>query len=137
MNIYKMKHLKLYEDYNDSAVVLYHGTSKVNEIELLKNGWEPNKISSGSQQGDSRYLYLATTPENSCYYSAMKGNDKNVLEVTVPMNYLRVDPHDGIYNSVEEEIEKGTSLILIKPLNSSHFKKYTGSFSVTGCDFDD
>ena len=132
-----MKYLKLYEDFNDSVVVLYHGTSKENEEELLKNGWEPNKRSSGSQQGNPNYLYLATTPENAEWYSSMKGNTMNVLEVSVPVNYLRVDPHDGIYNTVEEEIEKGTSLILTKPLNASHFNKYTGSFSVTGCDFDD
>ena len=36
---------------NDDIVLLYHGTSQYNENLLLKNGWEPNKVSSGGQQG--------------------------------------------------------------------------------------
>ena len=129
-----MKYLKLYEEYNESSVILYHGTSKENEKELLKNGWMPNMKRSGSQQGDPQYLYLATSPENAVWYAAKKDNDMNVLEVIVPIDYLRVDPHDGIYGNVKEEIEKGTSLILTKPLDYSHFKKYNGKFSITGCD---
>jgi hypothetical protein len=122
----------------DEIVLLYHGTSQNNEKSLLKNGWSPNKFPSGGQQGNPSYLYLTLTPEMACGYAADKGNDKNVLEVKLPKSYLRVDPHDGLYHgNVDMELKQGISLICVKPLPSSSFTKYTGTFEVTGSFMDD
>jgi hypothetical protein len=137
-----MKYLETFslfcESINNDIVLLYHGTSQYSEQLLLKNGWEPNKFSSGGQQGNPAYLYLSLTPEMACGYAAEKGNDENVLEVRVPKSYLRVDPHDGMYHGdVDMELKQGVSLICIKPLDSSAFTKYTGTFSVTGSFMDD
>lgn len=125
---------------SDEIVLLYHGTSQHSENLLLKNGWKPNTFPSGGQQGNPSYLYLALTPEMACGYAAEKGNDENVLEVRVPKSYLRVDPHDGMYvieNDVDKELESGISLICTKPLPPTAFKKYTGTFSITGGFMDD
>jgi len=137
--------IKKYKDFinessNDDFVLLYHGSSKENEENLLKNGWQPNKVLSGSNQGNPNYLYLALSPESACYYAACKDNDKNVLEVRIPKSYLKVDPHDGMYHgNVDMELEHGVSLVCFKKLPSWAFNKYTGDFKVTGCDdfFDD
>jgi len=128
-----LKYKEFVKESLDNVVLLYHGTSQYSEQLLLKNGWSPNKFPSGGQQGNPSYLYLSLTPEMACGYAAEKENDKNVLEVRVPKSYLRVDPEDGMYHGdVDKELEQGISLICTKSLPSSVFKKYTGTFSITG-----
>lgn len=127
------------ENSDNDLITLYHGSSEYNEKALLENGWEPHKSTSGNQQGNPAYLYLTTTPESACWYACMKGNDKNVLEVTLPKSYLRVDPEDALWSPLSSDIDKElnrgeTNFVCIKPINKEAFKKYTGPFSVTGCD---
>lgn len=131
------KYLEFINESNE-IILLYHGSSEYGEKNLLENGWKPNKVSSGGQQGNPSYLYLTLTPDIACGYAAEKGNDKNVLEVRVPKSYLKVDPHDGMYHGdVDKELEHGISLICFKELLPSAFRKYTGTFSVTGGFMDD
>jgi hypothetical protein len=131
------KYLEFINESNE-MVLLYHGSSEYGEKKLLENGWKPNMVGSGSQQGNPEYLYLALTPEMACGYAAEKGNDENVLEVRVLKSYLRVDPHDGMYHGdVDKELKHGTSLICYKELPSLAFSKYTGKFSITGGFMDD
>lgn len=129
-------------------IKLYHGTSIESEILLLKNGWKPNQVSRGSQQGNPAYLYLSTTPESANWYACMKGNDGSVLEIYVAIEDLIVDPEDGLYTIpdepdkprlywVEKEIKHGGSLALINSIPANQFKKFNGKLTTTGCDQDD
>lgn len=103
----------------DAAVILYHGTTPENAERLLKNGWEPNIAPSGGNCGQARYLYLSTEFEDALWFSQQKGCDV-VLEVrNVPFEHLKVDPEDGVYDRLEEEMNQPTGLpgkvVLWKP----------------------
>lgn len=113
----------LLESTNDE-LVLYHGTSKESADNLLRSGWEPNKWSQGSQMGQKRFLYVTDVPENAQWYADEKDNGV-VLKITnVPKEYLRVDPEDGIFDTVDEELNNQlpANLVITKPLSSTHFE---------------
>lgn len=143
MNFYKISSQSI-----GDRVILYHGTSKDSEKLLLKNGWQPNKVSPGSQQGNPAYLYLSTSPETANWFACQKGNDGSVLMVSVMIKDLIVDPEDGLNAHrpekgkseeywVKKEISEGGSLALKTAIPAKQFKRFKGSLSVTGCDGDD
>lgn len=134
-----MKYLKKYEQYNEETFTMYHGTSVEGEKLLLANGWKPNQVSSGGQQGNPAYLYVCSNPECAEWYAADKGNGSSVLEIrNIPKSYLGIDPEDHLYTNLDKELENNSQFTIRKPLSAEHFSKYTGNFSIVrGDDFDD
>jgi hypothetical protein len=106
---------------------LYHGTTKENAESLLRSGWN-GYSGKGSNSGQSKYLYVTNVYDNALWYANQKG-DTTVLDVIVPLDYLEVDPEDGIGESVEDELLRTkklgfpANLIITKPLASSAFSK--------------
>lgn len=107
------------------VVTLFHGTCAENAKSLVKNGWQPNQVSAGGNAGQARYLYLSTGREDALWFAEEKGCDV-VLEVTVPMDALAVDPEDGIGETVEDEMNNKHGLpgklVLTHPLSAEHFR---------------
>jgi hypothetical protein len=91
------------------VVTLYHGTSDARAATLLRNGWEPLSGSAGGQQGQTRFLYLTTTPENARWYAREKGSSR-VLRVIVPRAYIALDPEDAASDSVDGELNLPSGL---------------------------
>jgi len=89
----------------DPSIVLYHGTTEDAAEALLKGGWKPGLSVVGANQGQPRLLYLTNVPENALWFAQEKGGS-TVLEVRVPLDYLIVDPEDGIGDDVADEFEK-------------------------------
>ena len=111
-------------------IILFHGTSEHYGNLLLKNGWQPNKIKPGANQGQSKYLYLTSEPLDALWF-AEQINENTILKVLIPnMNYLSIDPEDSIGNSIEEELEISkklgtpTKFVLVKELSKNHFSKF-------------
>ena len=90
-------------------LTLYHGTSRSSAQELMKNGWSPASGRSGGQCGQSRYLYLTNVPENAQWYADLKENP-TVLRIDVDPESLRVDPEDGIEDTVDAELSMACGL---------------------------
>ena len=107
---------------------LYHGTTLEYSELLLSRGWSPNQVASGANQGQPKYLYLSTSPEDALWFSEQKG-EKVVLEVEADMDSLKVDPEDGVEDSVEKELESSrrskmpAKLVLFRPLAANCFKR--------------
>lgn len=112
---------------NPDQLKLYHGTSLENAKLFLENGWQPNKISKGANQGQTKYLYLTNEPLDALWFAQEKG-ESSILEVTVPINYLIVDPEDGVGESVDEELKIShrlktpAKLALFKELRYTNFQ---------------
>lgn len=114
-----------YHRWSNRTMTLYHGTSDDAARALLDRGWEPNKWHSGGQCGQTRYLYLTNMPENAKWFAEEKGSDTVVVVKDVPIEYLEVDPEDGVAETVEEELSNPHGLpgnvVLTKALPASHF----------------
>lgn len=107
-----------------NSVTLYHGTSTVSAVALEEHGWRPHEWPAGPQCGNPGLLYLTTIPENALWYSQERGSDA-VLEVTVEIGDLILDPEDGIRDSVEEELNPPSgpgNLATRTPLPASSFR---------------
>lgn len=111
-------------------VTLFHGTTKENAELLLAHGWEPNKVSPGANQGQSQYLYLTNHPENARWFSEQKGENTILVLEDVPIEYLLVDPEDGVYDTVDDELKTLSRsgipgcVVLAKPLPAKYFKPF-------------
>jgi hypothetical protein len=111
---------------------LYHGTSRENAIKLLNQGWSPFQISSGANRGNPRYLYLTNEPENALWFAQEKGESIVLVLEDIPLEYLAVDPEDGLKDSVEQEILHSVKtklpayLVLTKPIGPNFFKLFKG-----------
>ncbi len=130
----------LNEDINkEETFTMYHGTSVEGEKMLLSNGWKPNQVSSGGQQGNPSYLYVASNPEGAEWYAADKGNGGSVLVIkNIPKSFLGIDPEDHMYTNLDKELENNSQFTIRKPLSAEHFSRYDGKFSIVrGDDFDD
>lgn len=105
-------------------LTLYHGTTEESAAALLGAGWVPGSGPLGGNCGQRRFLYLTNDPENALWYAQEKGGEV-VLEVTVPRDALRVDPEDGAFDTVEEELARSHGLpgcvVATSPLLSSAF----------------
>ncbi len=113
---------------------LYHGTSQFSADKIINEGWSPNSWGRGGQCGNPSFLYLTTLSENASWYAQQKG-DGVVIEVDIPdISYLRVDPEDGIADTVEEEMNLGHGLpgnvVLVKPLPANSFTLYSPSYGM-------
>ena len=114
-------------------MILYHGTTKENAKKLLENGWTPNSGTRGSNFGNSRYLYVTNIPENALWFAEQKGDD--VVLAISDLNYdiLKVDPEDGIYETVEEELKHSANskmpayLVVVSPISKDKIKIHSGS----------
>ncbi len=113
------------ENISERLVTLYHGTCSENGQALCKAGWTPRAGMMGGNMGQTRYLYLSTEIEDALWFANQKGCS-TVISVEVPINSLRVDPEDGISDTVEEEMNlphgMPGKLILTKPLGPTSFK---------------
>lgn len=122
--------INLIENENVPAVipVLYHGTCPDNAESLINKGWQPRSGTRGGNFGQTRFLYLTTGKENALWYAGEKGCDSLVAVENIPLDYLDVDPEDGTWENVEEEIRRSAAngspgcLVLKKPLPAEHFK---------------
>lgn len=116
-------------------VRLYHGTTRAAADILLRDGWKPGSGSVGGQMGQNRYLYLTTTPENALWYAQEKG-DEVVLEIRADIGptTLRVDPEDGTYDTVEEELAgKGGmpgNVVAITDIRPESIREYKGPINL-------
>lgn len=90
-------------------ITLYHGTSSDAARHLVENGWQPHVWGQGGQCGNTAYLYLTNFPENAQWYSDEK-QDGVVVELSVEIEDLIVDPEDGIGETVEEELNQRNGL---------------------------
>ena len=130
-----MKHLKLYDNYNKEkdTITLYHGTCEPNAQSLSQNGWKPNKVSSGSNQGQSKYLYLTSMEDDALWFAEEKGCDTILKIKNIPIDYLIFDPEDGDDDLYDYKIENAISkiqngysipikLALTKSLDREHFE---------------
>lgn len=112
-------------EYRNDTITLYHGTCLINAQNLVQNGWQPNKTTSGSNQGNPSYLYLTTDPEDALWFAEEKGCDSIIIVSDIPLSYLRPDPEDEAGFSMSELLNRKNGLpskfILIKELGPKHF----------------
>lgn len=117
----------LMEDDTRSVSVLYHGCCEDSADNLVARGWSPNSWTSGGNMGDRRYLYLTTGEEDALWFANEKGCDSIVAVTNVPIDCLIVDPEDGTWDTVEEELSNKNGLpgkvALTKSLSAKHFRK--------------
>lgn len=127
------------KESNQETFTMYHGTSVEGERLLLANGWKPNQVLMGGQQGNPSYLYVSTTPEGAEWYAADKGNGGSVLVIkNIPKSFLGIDPEDHMYTDLDKELENNSQFTIRKSLGPQHFSKYDGVFRIVrGDDFDD
>lgn len=126
-----MKHIKLFENFKET-ITLYHGTCNINAISLIENGWKPNLVKSGSNQGNPSYLYLTSSEEDAKWFAEEKGCNTVLEVVDVPITYLIFDPEDGdadLYdynisnaiNKIKNGYQIPIKFALVKPLHKEHF----------------
>ena len=136
-----MKVIKTFEEHTNeglrdentvSTLTLYHGTSEYAAKILLENGWAPRfSKSMTANGGQSKYLYLTSTPINAQWYANEMGENTILKVENIPLQYLIVDPEDGEGYTMEETLERIKSgrlavcFALTKPLSSEHFSIYT------------
>ena len=111
------------------TATLYHGTTAESAELLLEHGWEPGKVSGGGNCGQPRYLYLSTGYEDALWFAEQKGSDVVLEVIDIPLEHLRVDPEDGVYDTVEEEMSAPGGfpgkLVLTRSLETSRFRRVT------------
>lgn len=109
-------------------VTLYHGTQPGNAERLLRDG-KDGLAPLGSNLGQPHLLYATTHPENAKWFAEQAGGS-DILTVSVPVNQLRVDPEDGVHDSVLEELRASAksgvpaSLAVFGSLASSNFSVF-------------
>lgn len=106
---------------------LYHGTCASNAASLVQNGWAPRAGGQGGNMGQTRFLYLSTVREDALWFAEQKGCDAVVEVRDVPLDHLRVDPEDGSWDTLEDELAGHNGLpgkvVLTKPLPARHFRQ--------------
>lgn len=110
---------------------LYHGTSSGSAEMLRKDGWSPHSSEQGSHCGRPQYLYLTNDPVNAAWYAGEKDRKGKVLQVRVHRDHLKVDPDDGVHDTVHDELNSGIpgSVVAHVPLRAHQF---TRQFSIRG-----
>lgn len=109
-------------------ITLYHGTTESSARKLLKDGWSPDHSGDfkGVNCGNGKYLYLTNSKENALWFAEQNGGNV-VLEIKdIRIDNLIVDPEDGYYDSVQEELNNNRGfpayLATTKPINNNQFK---------------
>jgi hypothetical protein len=115
---------------SDGIVVLFHGTTESAAVLLLAQGWG-GRSPVGANGGRPGFLYLTNVPENALWFAQEKGDDV-VLEVRVSVSDLKVDPDDGMEQSVEAELAMAEgphrlpgNVVLTKPLGPEAFSLHS------------
>ena len=107
--------------------VLFHGTTEDSAAALLANGWKPGSGPVGGNMGQPCYLYLSTEPEDALWFANEKGAGA-VLKVVIPFDWLKVDPEDGISETVEDEMNSSHGvpgkLVAVSALGPERFEVY-------------
>jgi len=121
-------------DEGAQTIDLYHGTCMDSAKLMVKNGWRPNQVLPGGNQGQPRYLYVTTFSENAEWFANERGCDTVLLLKKVPVSVLAVDPEDGIGKNVQDELDQTKELglpaflVVTRPLPARHFKVYSGKY---------
>jgi hypothetical protein len=111
------------------APILYHGTTYDNAEGLLRNGWRPNEVPVGSNNGRPEYLYLSTDQVDAAFYGYMNDEyEHTVLAVRdVPLAALAIDPEDSQTSTVGEELAHAAifpgRVLLTQPIPANHFSR--------------
>jgi len=107
-------------------VNLYHGTCADSASILIKSGWKPRSGFSGGNVGQPNYLYLTNMKENARWFAEEKGCSTVLLVKNVPLSFLKVDPEDGIADTVEQELNNKFGLpgyvVSTKHIKARNFK---------------
>ena len=77
--------------------------------------------------GNPRYLYVTTEPEDARWFSNQIGEDTVVEIKDIPLDFLRPDPEDEAGFTMKELLNrKGlpSKFIIIKELDKKHFRIY-------------
>jgi hypothetical protein len=118
--------MDMLESAGSIVPLLYHGACADSAKVITRIGWTPRSGSVGGNQGQSRYLYLSTGFEDALWFAQQKGCSTVVEVRDVPFDYLIVDPEDGSYDSLADELAGHHGLpgkvALVKPLPASHFR---------------
>jgi len=120
--------VEIINDELDKFLTLYHGTRYENALNLINNGWQPNKGYQGANMGQSKYLYLTTEKENALWFAEENGGNTIVEINNIPLDYLLPDPEDEAGYTMNDLLERikttgfPANFVLFKPLNKSHFK---------------
>lgn len=111
------------------TTTLYHGTTPENAESLLSEGWTPSSGHVGRNCDQARFLYLSTAYDDALWFANEKGSDTVLALVDVPLHLLEVDPEDGTYDTVDEELEEKGGLpgkvVLTGALSTDHFSHQT------------
>ena len=107
------------------TVTLYHGTCPESAKNFLANGWQPRTTGAGANMGQSQYLYLTTEPDDALWFAQEKGCNTVLKVSNVPMSILKVDPEDGVGDTVYDELNSSSGapgkVVAIRPLGKEHF----------------
>lgn len=114
------------ETEDSELVTLYHGTCSESAEILLANGWQPRITGLGANMGQPRYLYLTTDPEDALWFAQEKECDTVLKVSNVPMSLLKVDPEDGVGDTVYDELNSSSGIpgkvVAFAPLGKEHFE---------------
>jgi hypothetical protein len=119
---------------NTKTVTLYHGTNEYWAEQLLKNGFNPDRKILGANQGKWGYLYLTTDHHNAAWFAEQNGG-KSILEITIPVENIIVDPEDGVGETVEDEFEYSQkyhmpgNFATNKPISSNNIKIFNNDIN--------
>jgi hypothetical protein len=115
--------------HTPDTVSLYHGTSIRNAERLLNYGWSPNSSIIGSNGGSTQYLYLTNEFDNAKWYADRTDDPVVILVKNIPIQWLKVDPDDGVEDTVLDELNNPLGLpgnvVLHHALSVDHFTTKT------------
>ena len=119
--------MRIKDIINESVdtITLYHGTCPESAKILLANGWTPRTSSPGANMGQSQYLYITIDAEDALWFAQEKGCDTVLKVDNVPISILRVDPEDGVSDTVYDELNSSSGapgkVVAFRPLGKEHF----------------
>ncbi len=124
-----MKYLKLFEEYNNTTIDLYHGTCEWYAEMLLKDGFIPDRVEQGANGGNPCYLYLTSDKEDARWFANENGCNSILLVKNIPITELEIDPEDEdqgaevgeLIQSIKDVPDWPRKFIITKPLSADHF----------------
>lgn len=125
--------MKSFLEFNSNKITLYHGTCPHSATKLIKYGWKPNSGNRGNNLGNAKFLYVSTSLDDALWYANEKGCNIG-LSIVVSKTDIRVDPEDGTYDTIEQELSGGRfqlpgKFIIINPINAKQIKVVHGTLS--------
>jgi hypothetical protein len=110
---------------NVEFITLYHGTTLLNGLNLVKYGWEPNRCA--TDLSNSKYLYLTSDYDDAMWYANEKSGNTIVEITNIPIDFLSPDPESEIGYNIENLLrrliknKKPSKFVLTQTLNNEHF----------------